>query len=98
MNERYPNDANHRDRNEQDRCLVGAWFELFGSLVNEKGDGLGLPNDVAGYDLHRAELPDRPSQAEHNAIRERPLDRRKRDAPEALGGVGAERSRRQLLV
>src|SRR5215471_20225565 len=98
MNERYPDDANHRDRYQQDRCLVGARFELFGSLVDEKRDRLGLPDDVAGYDLDRPELADRPSQAEHDTIRERPLDRRQRDAPERLSGVGAERSRRLLLV
>ena len=86
MNERYPDDANHRDRDQQDRCLVSARFELFGSLVDEERDGLGLPNDVAGHDLDRPELPDRSSQAEHNAIRKRPLDRRQRDASNGWPG------------
>ena len=60
--------------------------------------GVGLAADVAGDDADRAELAHRPRVAEDDAVEQRPLDVRQRDAAEDLPAAGAEHARRFFLL
>ena len=51
-------------------------LEVLVLLLDDQGGGLGLADDVARDDLDRAELAERPGQAEHDAVDDRPLDAR----------------------
>src|SRR5678815_218930 len=60
--------------------------------------GVGLAADVAGDDADRAELAHRARVAEDDAVEQRPLDVRQRDAAKDLPAARAEHARRLFLL
>ena len=61
------------DEREQQRGGVGTTLvEVEVLLLHGQGGGPGLAVDVAGDDLHGAELAERPGEAEHDAVDRRP--------------------------
>src|SRR5690349_11041596 len=75
--EGHDDQAGDRDQHEEERDGVrpGLVEPLVVGLDGE-GGGLGLPGQVAGHDLDRAELTDGPGGGEDDAVHDRPLDAR----------------------
>ena len=81
----------HRDGDEDERDDVGRLLlEVLVLLLHQDGGRGGLAADVAGDDLDRPELSQRPRQAQHDAVHDRPLDAGQSDPPEGLQRVGAQ--------
>src|SRR3954468_22576213 len=97
--ERDQDDAEHRDRRQQERDGVcRALLEVLVLLLHDLCGGLCLTDDVAGHDLDRPELTEGSSEAQHDAVHDGPLDARQGDATERLQRVRAERAGGLLLV
>src|SRR3954462_10160808 len=91
--------AGQRNEREQRRRGVRAGeVEVLEALLDEQRERLGLPGDLARDDADRAELADRPSGRQDDAVGQAPADPRQRPAPERLPRRRAEGGRGLLLL
>src|SRR3954453_7084734 len=72
----HGDDDERRDRDQCEQEARGgrrALLEVLVLLLHARGGGGGLAGDVARHDLDGSELAERPGQAEHDAVDQRPL-------------------------
>ena len=82
---------------ERDAVDAGG-VEVLVVVLHAQRRGLRLALDVPGDDGDRAVLAEAARRREHDAVDDRPADRRQRDPPERLPARGAEGVRRLLLL